>query len=234
MIIKEHATFKNNTTPKRKSNIIYLRLTFILFVFPLLFSCSEDLSRTKACEIIKKQLEEKVETQNFRIDYYATTSGGAWKAELFDPNPLEKGLRLVMNNYMVKKFKQAGIINKIIPLRTLHKRKSYGKRGGYYYWGLYRIEFIDNVKQFILEEFEEKDFAGVPIRRAKVLIGKIVFDSITGIIEKSKNKRVVEFKYKKEYTPFGKILFDQGSSFKNAKANFLLYDDGWRLTEIDL
>lgn len=67
--------------------------------------------------------------------------------------------------------------------------------------------------------------------QASVILGKLKFAEITGIILSPGGKEAaVEYREKlDDVTPFGKII---GTNYDfSRKARFVLYDDGWRMVE---
>lgn len=195
-----------------KSVTFYLAIAFSIIVCS---SCSNDLKRESAQEQISACLKancNELGQCTFRIrktwntDYKFGGSFGCWREGTNPPF----GEELKMLNYFFSK-----------NLLKLQNQTSYNECGDS--WVTHTITMTDEGTKYVVSE-DNANF--------KVLSATFDIDEITGIIqEKDAVKATVEYKIKQvNQTPFGKFwdknCFDISESHK---ANFVKYDDGWRL-----
>ncbi|MCX6231139.1 MAG: hypothetical protein NTZ33_06305 [Bacteroidetes bacterium] len=184
---------------------IKLSIVFLFSIsFFLLSSCSKDLSRDKAKQmIIQKYNFPLLKTINIDARHRYEYFGGSEMVQL--------------NNFVSLGLVTQKKVNEYIP--------SVGAA-----WDFIDVSLTEEGKKYFVNEIQDNsdDLYG---RKYVVKAYEIDFDEITGIEiqEQSKKARVLYTLKKVNVTPFGN-LNEKSSTELNQVESFTLFDDGWRIS----
>lgn len=203
-------------------NIKYHYIYLIIIMLSLLFySCSNELNRNKAKELIIRELQlPKQEVREIKKIYegkrYADNLGGIIYPQKFNWGRLISDI----DKWEAENLKNDGYIT--FDIKTNIKETTYNDR--------VTFSINNKAKEYIISEDNEK---------YELKICELEFGEITGIkIEGERgNKAIVNFTINPtNLTPFGEVktYFKKPYIDKlttNHTAIFELYDDGWRITK---
>ena len=181
-----------------------IKITTILFLGLLLISCSDNLTNSKAENIIIECLEKKPYRKTVKFQYGERLIYNRDKKEFEKLKELEKDGLLKIDSLGIKKVRY------------------YGK------YQNYNIELLEKAKEYIIEQTESKKKLYV-----ELLAFDYEVDEVKEVHEiPSLNAAEVRTNFKKvNVTPFSILGNENTSDFKIRKLSFKKTSNGWRYCE---
>jgi|GEM_PF-2540941 len=179
----------------------------------LLFSCSKDLSRDKAKDlIIKKYGLPKYETNKINKEYLQMW-GCIYKMLNWEGGCI--GCDAFPNKYLTK-FQNNGLI--VIGQKNVQGINE--RSGSLQSWLVYTVTLTNEGRKYLISESAQKfEFKTCDLS----------FGEITGIQMKEQFKvATANYTIIRKATPFGINISQEP---ENRSANFSLFDDGWRINQ---
>ena len=197
-----------------KKTILFLHILIIVICSNLLISCSNNLENENAQDAILQFMEiPKNKPANHTV---------AWERRLIELKVTDARDSYEKNQVFVR--------NDLITL-TNTSEYSMGSGLKYYHYiiGPKGTPYVHGEPY----NFGEKHLrTGTPMQYGQVVtVCGIELNQITGIISNEQNKTAkVEFNFRRTIiTPFGQCFGLQENDLINFSADFILYNDGWRL-----
>ncbi len=230
-----------------------MRFRHYLILTLLVLSCvscfgSEDLSRELAAQLIRPQVDGRIDKGTIRLTY--VISCGV-REEQKSPGSIDQILRdeLKKNDGVLSSLLNAGVIVPGAPEFIFQKnyhgsfclQSTYIPGSANLFFGVVQFNVAPDGKQNVLRELSQTDhvqrenpdgsrrldYAPYTRRSAEVVIARTNFVDVTGIRSDSRSA-VAEYRTKREVTSFGAAV-GQRSEMRTSAAAFAKYDDGWRL-----
>lgn len=171
-----------------------------IFVLCFLFSCSSDLSRSKAKELIKENENYKYLTDGYNIVSWSSSIRGLY---------FLKSTAFPKNKYSVEKLRKLQELGYVKVLFTLGDDQAYFE---------------------LTSQSDSLKYSGSHCGYSQcIVIGNIDDVEVTGIKEQSETSRVAEGTLKYRMNTFGKTLTDNETYEKPFSITFIKYDDGWKV-----
>jgi len=188
----------------------FLKFVFVALISIFFFSCSKDLSRSEAEDLIIQNLNlPQPETSQFDVLYVE----GDIPWNLTHISKEEES--------MLSSFSNKGLINII---KIPHNTKISGPMGGTIAtqnWTTIKVELTNEGRKYLVQE--NKDYYTIKIC-------EITFGEVTGI-QTNEQSGIAEVNYtlkRENITPFG---INISQTPLNRMTSFSLYDDGWRINQ---
>lgn len=219
-------------------NNLRLMQTLCALLSISLFACSGgDLSRSKATEQIKTKLEKQPITHSIslgdengkiiytysHITYYNT-----------DHKNYEYGKKFVEDYNKYIALSEKGLINyKVLKLKQDDGYKRSKGDPSRFYEDWFELNLTQKAKEYVLNEKVESGW-GNKQKIAIVKLANLDEVEVTGLTAPSDafGQKMCQANFTATYklTPFGEVFKDNVKTVQQGSATFILYDDGWRLS----
>ena len=205
-------------------------LSYLLLAVLSISSCGKDqLSRATVNEILTKNIADSIKKSegvpsDMSLQILWAKSNGEYQivCSYKDCTSADRMWLHESKNYL--NLRDAGLIT-ITPV-WFHPYNWDGR--GNYATALYRMELTDKGRNYAKPDSRNNGY---------MLFTLFEFDKVTvnGLVQESPTKMIADFEIDLKLTPAGTVLLSetdqQGRLHTKARALFVKYDDGWRLSE---